>query len=750
MKSLLQTYRILCLSLLGFITLALLFVFSIEDVNAAPAAPNVITLSQPDGYTFDALPWGDEWMNGMETLDGYTIERDPQSLEWVYVALGVDGDMSPQRGDQKPLIVGVDEPLGLSKHIRPEADTSVLRGNTTGSANRVSDRSPINTGTQEVLVLLVDFSNRPGQTQTSDWATKIFGSSDSLGHYYYDVSFGNLVLAPAAELSGTPNDGVVGWLRLPYRHPNTAGDLGQGNLQLVQDAIEAADEFVNYAEFDSNGDGYLSYDELHVMVIVAGYEGAYGGADTCPPSVWAHQYYLDYTLVSAPVVDGVRVASYIGGGGYTQFGELHCDSEDTPGHPATIGIIAHEFGHDLQWPDLYDTSFISDSAGIGNWGLMGTGMWNRTSVGSLYPGEAPANPTAWSRWYQGWITPTQITASTLNVAIPPVGTSGIVLLLRDNPNGVDWIFEQQSGVGEYFLIENRQKTGYDLGLPGEGLLIWHIDESVVYNNYANSDQNHRLVDLLQADGLGQLNFQDGNRGDSGDPYPGLYLNTTFNDNSTPSSNLHGGLLSGVSLRHITQNEDWITANIFVNTFADVLPSDWYWRAVETLVASGLTSGCGDSNFCPGMTTPRAQMAVLLLRAKFGSDYIPNLAIGLFDDLEPDYWAINWIEDLYVEGLTAGCALDPLRYCPEESVTRAEMAIFLLRAKYGIDYLPPIAEGLFSDMEGFTWAVDWIEALYQEGITSGCSLEPLRYCPEKPITRAELAVFLARAFNFPMP
>jgi hypothetical protein len=79
-----------------------------------------------------------------------------------------------------------------------------------------------------------------------------------------------------------------------------------------------------------------------------------------------------------------------------------------------------------------------------------------------------------------------------------------------------------------------------------------------------------------------------------------------------------------------------------------------------------------------------------------------------------------------------------------------MAIFLLRGKYGSNYVPATAQGVFSDLTGYAWAADWIEALYQEGITSGCSLEPLRYCPEKPITRAELAVFLARTFNLPMP
>jgi M6 family metalloprotease-like protein len=745
-----QFFRSLLIFSIGILLISALFLLVNYQVYAAPAAPYEVTLSQPDGSEFKAITWGDEWQNGMETAEGYTILRDPRTDQWVYVQPTPNIRQAPQTGSRPNLVVGQDDPKGLPKHYRPETSISAFGAAPLPKPNREVGSSAIHIGEHPLLVLLVDFVNMPGRTTPAQWSEKIFGATESVGHFYYQASFNNLALIPANEANGTTNDGVVGWLRLPYNHPNPGGDFNRDNLQIVRDAIEAADPFVNFTAYDVNGDGYISYEELHIMVIVAGHESAYAGDATCSPSVWGHQYYLDYAYVSAPIVDGVRVASYEGGGGYSQFGEIHCSRENNPGHPATIGIIAHEFGHELLWPDLYDTSMIVDSAGIGNWGLMSTGMWNRKEFFSLEYGDSPAFPTAWSRWYQGWLTPVQITSSTLNVIIPPINTSGLVYQLRDNPNGVDWLFLEKSGVGEYFLLEYRQKEGYDAGLPGEGLLIWHIDESAIKNNFANADQDYRLVDLVQADGLGQLNIPDGNRGDAGDPFPGSTYKITFNASSIPNSNLRDDIPSGVSLKLISFDENGIKASIFVNSFLDVLPTDWYWAAVESLVSAGITDGCGDGNFCPVSATPRAQMAVLLLRAKYGSDYTPAPSTGLFADLEPDYWAINWIEDLYGEGLTAGCSEDPLQYCPESSVTRAEMAVFILRSKYGADYAPPPAEGLFADLDGFEWAQDWVEQLYKEGITSGCSLEPLQYCPGKPVTRSELAVFLSRAFNLLMP
>jgi len=712
--------------------------------HAGPPAPRVYPVQQPDGTTFQARAWGDEWSNGMETIEGYTILLDPQSKYWVYAAPASDKNLTPAVGPEGQLVVGRDDPSGLAKHIRPSDASIPGREFTLQPAPKEQNLANVNTGTQKILVLLVGFQNRgPVGTLAGDWSDKVFGPTGSISQYYNEVSYGNLTLAPAEETSGTVNDGVVGWLTLPYNHPNTGGNLSTANQQITRDAILAADPYVNFATFDTNGNGYISFDELHVMVVVAGYEAAYG--NTCSPSVWAHEWYLEAT---APIVDGKRVASSFGNGGYTQFGEWHCDKAEPPGHAATIGTIVHEFGHDLGLPDMYDVDL--DTEGIGRWGIMGSGGWNRSGP-SAYDGDSPAHPDPWSRWYEGWLTPTQVISSTLGRAIPQVETNPTVYQLLNNPNGVDWMFESYSGTGEYYLIENRQKVGFDVGLPGCGLLIWHIDESVVFDNSANANQNRRLVDLKQADGLNSLNITvGGNRGDVGDPFPGLSLNRTFNATSNPKSNLYSGSPSGVSVTNIADCSSTMTANLFVPTFGDVSLNNWAWKWIEGLYASSVTTGCGSGNYCPENNATRAQMAVLLLRAKYGSGYTPPAAAGFFTDVPTNYWAVNWIERLYTDGITNGCATNPLRYCPDSNVTRAQAAVFLLRTKYGSSYTPPPATGIFADVPTNYWAANWIEQLYIEGITTGCGTNPLLYCPENSVTRAEIAVLLARTFNLAIP
>ena len=716
---------------------------------AAPAAPVVVTLTQPDGGQFKAISWGDEWINGMETIDGYTILRDSATDYWFYAKPNSNGHIDPQLKGQF-LIVGKHDPLDIPKHLRPEPEkqTTDDQDALLQAPSQSANMSLPNIGEQNILVLLVDFQDEKGSTTPAHWAETIFGQTNSLKHYYDEISFGKLDLKPAEENNGFVNDGIVGWLTMDYNHPNTRSSLSSDNLRIVSDAIYKADQYIDFAAFDKDQNGYLSYEELHVVVIVAGNESAFGGIESCPPSIWAHNYYLDFVYINAPTVDGVKVASYNGDGGYSQFGEIHCEPQNFPGHPATIGVIAHEFGHDLNWPDLYDTSL--KTRGIGDWGLMSTGMWNRNDPFSPYYGNSPALPTAWSRWYQGWISPIQIEASILNFFVSPVQNSGLVYQLRQNPFGVDWVFNQRSGIGEYFLVENRPKIGYDSGLPGAGLLIWHINESVTFTNKANATADNRLVDLVQADGLRQLNTSYYNDGDAGDPFPGNTNNSVFNASSNPSSYLNSSIPSGVSLTEIEEGDPIIKANFFVTTFNDVLPVDWSWKSVEALVASGVTDGCGDGNFCPERSTTRSEMAVLLIRAQSDLSYAPPAASGVFMDVEETYWAAGWIEELYALGITIGCEDNPLLYCPENPVSRAEMAVFLLRSKYGKDYKPPITQSSFEDINDDYWAKDWIEQLYQEGITTGCSSDPLLYCPENTVTRAEIAAFLVRIFDFPTP
>jgi hypothetical protein len=203
------------------------------------------------------------------------------------------------------------------------------------------------------------------------------------------------------------------------------------------------------------------------------------------------------------------------------------------------------------------------------------------------------------------------------------------------------------------------------------------------------------------------------------------------------------------------------------TFEDAWPasdfsgkSDTYpfksW--IERLVNAGITSGCSSTTYhfsgvsdytyryyCPYDDVTRAQMAVFLERGIHGSDYQPPDVTPTFEDTVGNF-AEDWIEALYSDGITGGCSVDPPKYCPNENTTRAQMAVFLLRSKYGSDYDPPSPTGIFNDVPVDYWAAKWIEKLYEDGITSGCGGDD--YCPEDPVTRGMMSVFLVRTFDLP--
>jgi hypothetical protein len=192
------------------------------------------------------------------------------------------------------------------------------------------------------------------------------------------------------------------------------------------------------------------------------------------------------------------------------------------------------------------------------------------------------------------------------------------------------------------------------------------------------------------------------------------------------------------------------SNTAYRQFIDVPADHWAADWIERLYDAGLTAGCQADPplYCPTQSTTRGQMAVLLGKAIHGADYLPSEPSGLFEDVPVYHWAAPWVEQLYNDGITSGCSTDPLRFCLENDLTRAEMAVFLLRVLNGQDYTPPASVGVFTDVPSDHWAVDWIEDLYNRGITSGCGTDPLRFCPEGVTTRAQVAVFLARTFDIP--
>ncbi len=178
-------------------------------------------------------------------------------------------------------------------------------------------------------------------------------------------------------------------------------------------------------------------------------------------------------------------------------------------------------------------------------------------------------------------------------------------------------------------------------------------------------------------------------------------------------------------------------------FTDAGPGTWAFVFVEALSRSGVTAGCGGDLYCPDDPVTRADMARFLELAMKGSAYMPATATGnLFLDVDAADPRAAFIEQLFLDGITGGCGAN--RFCPNDFVTRAQMAVFLLRARHGAGYLPPAASGIFEDVDLSYWAVHWIEQLAAEGITSGCGGGD--FCPDAPVTRAQMAVFLVRAFN----
>jgi uncharacterized repeat protein (TIGR01451 family) len=192
----------------------------------------------------------------------------------------------------------------------------------------------------------------------------------------------------------------------------------------------------------------------------------------------------------------------------------------------------------------------------------------------------------------------------------------------------------------------------------------------------------------------------------------------------------------------------VPANALVSVdFLDVPPENGFHDFVNTVARNGVTAGCGAGIYCPGAAVNRAQMAVFLLKAKLGAAHVPPPASGTaFLDVPAGSFAADWIEELASLGVTAGCGNG--NFCPGATLTRAQMAVFLLRMLDGSAYVPPPAVGVFEDVPVGSFAADWIEALYALNVTGGCSTSPLLFCPDNPNTRGQMAVFLAKTFGLP--
>ncbi len=338
-------------------------------------------------------------------------------------------------------------------------------------------------GSVPMLVVLVSFNNIAIQNSEQVWRDKIFGKeAHQLNNYYLEVSGGKFEYEEAGVVS----------VKLDTNHPNIDVDDSSFMYKVypdLADALRATDDQIDFSQYDKDGNGYITPDELIVTYIIAGFEDAYEGYHI-NYGIWAHQSCMSYddNIVKA---DGVSLLGCEKKGNFALFGELHNVSS---AHIATIGIIAHELGHaTFDLPDLYNT-YNPNSGGIGNFGLMAGGMWGVAN--SLeYPGATPVHPCAWSKLHNGWVEPIEYknefvtlyatSSSEYNVAKIPVDAT------------------------HYYLLENRDNSGYDKGLYklhgkfNGGIAIWKIDESKltqehITRNDVNVDTQNKGVDLVEA------------------------------------------------------------------------------------------------------------------------------------------------------------------------------------------------------------------------------------------------------------
>jgi len=374
------------------------------------------------------------------------------------------------------------------------------------------ERAPLR-GTVRVVVILVDFPDL-SMTATQAHFEELFFSTGTLAtgsvrEYFQEVS-GGLV-----DVVGE----VVGVYRLPQNLAQYAhGDSGTGSVlpnarTMARDAAVAANPDVDFSIYDNDGNGYVD-----AFIVVHAGPGAEVTGST--GDIWSHKWVLSGGEYNA---DGTKIYSYL-----------------TVPEDCRLGVCAHELGHLLfGWPDLYDTD--GSSEGLGNWCLMAGGSWNNG-------GLTPAHPSAWCKVNQGWVSVINQTANQTET-IHDVKTNRTVYRLWKN-----------GGSGsEYFLAENRQRTLFDAHLPSDGLLIFHVDESIS----GNSNEAHPQVALEQADGLNQLGTGV-NRGDAGDPFPGSSGNRTFNASSNPNSKSYGGVDTCVSVTNISASGPSMTARLAVS------------------------------------------------------------------------------------------------------------------------------------------------------------------------------------------
>ena len=418
------------------------------------------------------------------------------------------------------------------------------------SARRLARKASNYTGKKKGLIILVEFSDKSFM-ETNNKALynrianeKNFKHGDFIGSvsdYFYAQSYGTF------ELSFD----IAGPVKLSKKQSYYGQNDSDGNDmhpgEMVIEALEAIKDTTDFAQYDWDGDKEVD----QVYIIYAGRGEADGGPGNV---IWPHEYTLTEEGMSEAGIkpqtfNGITIDTYA------------CSNEiDENSQTAGIGNICHEFSHCLGYPDMYDTEY--QNSGMGYWDLMDAGAYNGN-------GFCPPEYTSYERWVAGWKEPIELKTDTVITNMKAISENGDCFIMRNDNCDT-----------EYYLLENRQFTGWDKELPGSGLLILHVDyyEDVWNDNSVNTTsglydngKGHECLTWVAADNMKKYTVYQGDRYYDlddmvTDTYPYEKCDS-FSNRSKPAAtvyhkNTDGSKYLNKKVTGITQNKDKTIAFVF--------------------------------------------------------------------------------------------------------------------------------------------------------------------------------------------
>ncbi len=478
------------------------------------AIPSPIKVFQPDGTELIVRNKGN-YLQGWHEYNGWTITKDLSDW-WVY-AKGNDGTkLIPSN-----LKVGIDQsPQEEGSMIQPgiRPDSYILDDDAP-----VPDLSATRTDTFRVPLILVEFPDAPATYEPSEidlimnqegYTHLNYDNTGSFRDFYQEISYGQFL--PIADVSE--------WFTAPNNHDYYSYNNGYARVrQLVRAMVDSLEESgFDWTIYDNDGDGYV--DALNLI-----HQGA-GAEEGDYSNIWSHKSSLGELAVN---YDGVIINSY------------NMNPEIQGGNIVAIGVLAHEFGHALGLPDLYDTDYSSN--GSGKLALMAFGTWGTSGTSPWYP----STMIGWCKNELGWVDVVEITDDQNTVSLQQTYSNNTIY--RVNHSQTD---------EEYWLLENRQKIGSDTLMPSPGLTIWHINDDFAEQWNPNNNEPYYGVGLEQADGMFAL--ENGGPSDAADVYPGTTDNREFSHSSSPNTTSLFGLPSMLRIDNISDPGEFMTFDVEYN------------------------------------------------------------------------------------------------------------------------------------------------------------------------------------------